>query len=149
MRANFITLSMPILMILPLSDCGASRSQQIVPGVDSPPRSSAERRTSAAEDKCDHFPGQRLYASVIQSEAHEYIFVYKARAHGSNVPPLCEVTYENIDEAEGLTIDRGGRLWVSSYTGSGNDQLLVFPAHADGNVQPVQIISGSNTLLSP
>jgi len=73
----------------------------------------------------------------------------KASADGS-VPALCEIANLNaIAAVEGLALDQSNRLWETAWNIDGSvDSLLVFAAHAGGNAQPMQTISGANTLLS-
>jgi hypothetical protein len=63
-----------------------------------------------------------------------------------NVAPIATIAGENtsIDNADGVTIDKTGRIYVSN---SGGNSILIFAAGSNGNVAPGTIISGANTQL--
>lgn len=109
----------------------------------------AEHRAKPdAGSPCTRFPRERVYVGVITSMNHQAIFSHKAGANGS-VPALCEITYGSIGDAEGLALDQNDHLWeVSWLVPAPTTSLLVFAKHANGDIAPIQTITGSNTLLS-
>src|SRR5580658_3623763 len=104
---------------------------------------------AVSKDPCTKYKGARLYTGVGLRENEQAIFSAKSNANGTDVPFLCEISnIAVIGLNQGLALDANDHLWVSSYTFRGVESLLVFSAHANGDVSPIQTISGSNTLLS-
>jgi len=154
-RVSFVGVSArcPIgafALILSLGACSQSASP-VAPfsaGLEVP-INAPQALAVGSKDPCAHFKGPRLYTSAIQAENEESLLALKTTGDG-DVPALCAVTsIGTINDVEGLAVDQAAHLWETSWSSNGEiDSVLVFAAHANGDVQPVQRISGSNTLLS-
>jgi DNA-binding beta-propeller fold protein YncE len=110
-------------------------------GVRSLPESAVIQGTDAPDSRCASFSGERLYVGTISN----YITVFNADAAG-DTKPICK--FQGVrGENGGMAVDRSGNLWVSE---GEVPAIAVFAHAANGkNVQPVQLVEGSNTLLLP
>jgi hypothetical protein len=109
---------------------------------------SASAESPDTGSPCTKFSRARIYVGVITGMNHQAIFSHRAGGNGDE-PELCEIAYGNIGDAEGLALDQNDHLWeVSWLVPAPTTSLLVFDKHANGDASPIQVISGSNTLLS-
>jgi len=82
--------------------------------------------------------------------ALQSVFVFAAGATG-NVAPIRTITGSNtaLQFPSGVTVDSTGKIYVSNRGGIfGGAAITVYPAGANGNMSPIQDITGSNTGLS-
>lgn len=78
------------------------------------------------------------------------VTVYAAGATGS-VAPIRTISGSNtgLTQPWGLALDPSGNIYVANQNyGSGSYSITVYAAGANGNVAPIQTISGSATLLN-
>lgn len=77
------------------------------------------------------------------------VTVFAVGAHG-NVAPIQTISGSNtgLVAPAGIALDAGRNIYVATDHGNNSDAMLLFAAGANGNVAPIQTISGSNTGLN-
>jgi Lactonase, 7-bladed beta-propeller len=84
------------------------------------------------------------------------ILAYKPRAQGDATPiRVIRGSHSEMTSTAGIAIDTTGNLYVTNYRNCnqqnhcrGRNSVLVFAPGANGNVAPIRMIVGSNTMLS-
>lgn len=96
--------------------------------------------------------GSNIYVLNEGTSAGYEVLVFGAGANG-NVAPIRNISGSNtgLVSPSALALDRSGNLYVTNsatVTGKG-PTVTVYAAGANGNVSPIQTITGPNTLLDP
>jgi 6-phosphogluconolactonase (cycloisomerase 2 family) len=85
----------------------------------------------------------------VPNEGADSVTVYAAGANG-DAPPIRTIggSKTQLHSPLGVALDAGGNIYVSNYgTYSSNGSVTVYAAGTNGNVAPIQTITGSNTGL--
>lgn len=85
------------------------------------------------------------------------LLIFPARSNGNVTPTILGGSNApTVGPSEGVTLDHNGLIYVSAFTSTvtqsctcnGGVNVTVFAAGATGNVAPLRVIQGANTLLS-
>ena len=87
----------------------------------------------------------RIY---VVNYSNDSVTVYATRANG-NIAPIRTIagSNTNLNDPAGIALDGSGHIYVANAPESGTGYVTVYAAHANGNIAPINTISGPNTGL--